>query len=749
MRKNWIIAVLLFFGLMGLTVGHYKDNRLPEEKVFQISNNHEAVQTWMEKHQVGGRVSVTSINNESPQLIESSVKKTNENWEVTYQANTGKNPMFLRVTVAGNGEIQSIKEEDRVVILFKDEVNLTPIENAEGKIIDVTEEIPVASATVPSETVNELEDNPDIVAVEDDVLLSIHQQNADWGIETVRTPSAWKANYSGKGVKIAIIDTGIDLEHQDLKLAGGASFVSYTDSFHDDEGHGTHVAGIIGAQNNSIGSIGIAYNSSLFAVKVLDSNGDGYLSDIIEGIDWAISNKMDIINLSLGSDTHSPALKTAVDKAYQQNILVVASAGNSGAFETIDTIGYPAKYDSTIAVGAVGPNLQYANFSSSGPSLEVVAPGVNIISTYAGNTYAKLSGTSMAAPYVSGNLALLKQAHPDMSPQQLRTLLHLNVKDLGLFGRDRFYGYGLIQSSSSDSIHGRSRYETSVRISKRGWNEGSDTVILGRGDIPIDTLTGSVLASKLNAPILLTKPTALPIEVLEEMERLSPKTIIIIGGEMAISKNIEEQLSSIGYSVQRISGTSRYNTALRIANEIQGNGEIFLTTGENSPDPLSIAPYAGLMKAPILLTGKSSLPEEVRDYIQQHRIEKATIIGGKLSVSDDIEDELKELGIMQIERISGLNRYATSIAIVNKYHNILSGPIFIASGESFVDALPGAPLATKTNSPILLVHKDRVSNEIKDMLKGYQQMPHLSFLGGYSVISIETRAEMEKLGQDL
>lgn len=231
------------------------------------------------------------------------------------------------------------------------------------------------------------------------------------------------------------------------------------------------------------------------------------------------------------------------------------------------------------------------------------------------------------------------------------------------------------------------------------------------------------------------------------MKRLSPETVIIIGGELAVSKDIEDQLSAYGYSVRRIYGTSRYNTAIRVANELQGNREIFLTTGSISPVPLSIAPYAGLIRAPILLTGRSALPDEVKDYIVQNQIKKVTIIGGKLAVSEDIENELANLGINNIERISGRSRYETSIAIANKYRELLNGHIIVASGESFVDALPGAPLAAQTNSPILLVQKDRVPNEIREMFKSYPQMPHLSFLGGYSVISIETRAEMERLGQ--
>ncbi|WP_265416743.1 S8 family serine peptidase [Alkalihalobacillus deserti] len=136
-------------------------------------------------------------------------------------------------------------------------------------------------------------------------------------------PKAWESGYTGKGVKVAVVDTGV-AKHEDLIITGGISFPSYTSSFFDDNGHGTHVAGIIGARNNNYGTVGIAYESSIYAVKVLDQN------DVIAGIDWSITNKMDIVNLSLGTISHSSTLKQVVDKAYSQGVLVVAAVGNNG-----------------------------------------------------------------------------------------------------------------------------------------------------------------------------------------------------------------------------------------------------------------------------------------------------------------------------------------------------------------------------------------------------------------------------------
>lgn len=749
-RKCLLTGLLLIVTAFSFYFFQKRDT-LSESEVLQITNQHSTVHRWMEKQ--GSRTQSGSLrlsyanNRQQEDMITKEINKENGLWEVTLRSSTGKNPMVLNVTIdEKSGDVTSVTEEDRVLVLFKDEVSVETIEDANGKIMEVTDEVPIAVVTIPSDEVTNLVEDPNVIAVEDDQLLRIHQQYTDWGIEKVKATSAWRTNYTGKGIKIAIIDSGVDSNHRDLSLAGGASFVSYTDSYHDDNGHGTHVAGIIGALNNNFGTVGIAYDSSLYAVKALDAQGSGYLSEIIAGIDWAISNKMDIINLSLGAESSSEALKSAVDKAYQNGILVVASSGNSGSSATVDNVSYPARYDSVIAVGAVDSNLTVTDFSSSGPAVEVAAPGSGILSTYLDNTYKKISGTSMAAPYVSGNLALLKQANPTSSVSELREILQNNVLDLGDFGRDSFFGYGLIQSSTGYSIQGRNRYETSVMISKNGWPEGAANVLLGRGDVPIDALTGSVLAGKLSSPILLTESTRIPIEVMSEIKRLNPQNIYLLGGGAAISSNIEDGLTKLGYKVSRITGANRYETAIKVAREVIPNGEVFLTTGAHSSDPLSIAPYAGAVGSPILLTGKSSLPEEVVNFIKEQDISKITIIGGGTAITREIEIELRKLGVSQIERISGVDRYSTSAQIVKKYKEVFSGPVYVASGNSFVDALPGAALAAKNRSPIVLVHRDYIPEPIKELFSGtYTERSKLQFLGGYTVIGIGTRAKMEKL----
>ncbi|WP_078429746.1 S8 family serine peptidase [Alkalihalobacterium alkalinitrilicum] len=340
------------------------------------------------------------------------------------------------------------QSDEEIIILFKDKIDLDIIGQVKGKVEHEFENIPAVAITVSEEMKEALENNPNVLAIESDQVIQIQSQAQvqDWGIKRINAPNAWEAGYTGKGVKIAVIDTGI-APHNDLKIAGGASFTPYTTSYVDDNGHGTHIAGIIGARNNGFGTVGVAHEAELYAVKVLGKDGSGLLSSIVAGIDWAITNNMDIINLSLGAEIESPSLKEAVDRAYNNGILVVAAAGNNGSTNGVgDTVNFPARYDSAIAVSATNKSDQRATFSATGNAVELAAPGVEIYSTHLKNGYAHMSGTSMATPYVSGNLALLKEAYPNLSPAQIREKLQKNVIDLGANGRDPWFGFGLIQA---------------------------------------------------------------------------------------------------------------------------------------------------------------------------------------------------------------------------------------------------------------------------------------------------------------
>jgi subtilisin family serine protease len=324
---------------------------------------------------------------------------------------------------------------------------------------------------------------PGVMAVEPDLVLSAVKgppagkdpkpkepqpsEELPWGIDRIDADLAW-GSYNGSGVNIAIIDTGIDKDHQDLlsNLAGGINFIGKGPSWNrkidptkwdDDNGHGTHVAGIAAAVDNDIGVIGVATGARLWAVKVLDNAGSGYLSDVIDGIYWAADNGMEVINLSLGIDKETldqypndrQALQDAVDYAYySKGVVVVAAAGNEGVGE--DTVIYPARFDSVIAVAATDNNDDRASFSSTGPTVELAAPGVNIYSTWNDGYYNSISGTSMAAPHVAGTAALVISSGA-IDASNVRSILQLTADDLGEADKDSLFGHGLVDAEEAAS----------------------------------------------------------------------------------------------------------------------------------------------------------------------------------------------------------------------------------------------------------------------------------------------------------
>ncbi|UFT99651.1 S8 family serine peptidase [Radiobacillus kanasensis] len=341
---------------------------------------------------------------------------------------------------------------ERVIVIYKNVIDKEAFTKVEGEIDQVYPNFNMITGEVPEQLIPILEKDKDVLRVEIDQKVVIAGQLPDWGIYKTKAAEAHTTNLTGKGIKIAVLDTGI-APHSDLVVSAGVSFTSYTDSYYDDNGHGTHVAGIIGSKDNNIGTLGVAPDSSLYAVKVLGKDGTGHVSDIIAGINWSISNKMDLINLSLGTSADSLALRQAIDEAYSNGILVVAAGGNNGnADGTGNTVEFPAKYQNVIGVSATDSSNKRGAFSATGSEIEIAAPGVSILSTYINNEYVQMSGTSMATPYVTGTLALWKQANPDLDYVKIRQQLEISAIDLGITGRDSFFGFGLVQAPKSIAL---------------------------------------------------------------------------------------------------------------------------------------------------------------------------------------------------------------------------------------------------------------------------------------------------------
>ncbi len=244
-------------------------------------------------------------------------------------------------------------------------------------------------------------------------------QETPWGIARVQAPAAWKTS-RGKGVKLVVIDTGIDMTHPELAgiIKGGWNAISTAATFNDDNGHGTHCSGTIAAKDDDQGVVGVAPQIDLYGVKVLDANGSGTFDDVIAGMLWAVENKMEVASMSLGASQGNQALADAVEAMRKGGVILIAAAGNSGS-----SVGYPAAYPGAIAIAASDSKDKLASFSSRGPQVAVIAPGVDVKSTYMGGGYDTLSGTSMATPHVAGLTALYVATHKGATPEQARAAL--------------------------------------------------------------------------------------------------------------------------------------------------------------------------------------------------------------------------------------------------------------------------------------------------------------------------------------
>ena len=404
--------------------------------------------------------------------------------------------------------------------------------NAEGKeeIVEETKSVEYEFQTVPAISVTAteadikiLESNPNIDYIEENIEFSITETEpikviqsalitstgeSQWNINETNAQASWHEGFTGAGVKVAVLDTGI-ATHRELNISGGVSTVDYTNSWQDDNGHGTHVSGIIAAQPDiaSVSGLditGVAPNVNLYAVKALDSMGAGYLQDILEGLDWAIANGMDIINLSLGTPEYSQLLEQMINEAFNKGILIVAASGNDGLENSVN---YPAKFSDVIAVSSVNESLNVSDFSSTGNEVDFSAPGENIISTSTGGYYEIQSGTSQAAPHVTGMLALLKQKHPGLTNNELTTLLKSHIKDLGVTGLDPYYGYGMTYYHSNVSPITNPSVSYSTHVQTYGWmdfvTDGklSGTVGLAKRleaikiDLPNNPYSGSITYS--------------------------------------------------------------------------------------------------------------------------------------------------------------------------------------------------------------------------------------------------------------
>jgi thermitase len=271
---------------------------------------------------------------------------------------------------------------------------------------------------------------------------SLYQQY-QWNLPIIETVKGWDLSKGSEDIIVAVIDTGVDLDHSDLsnRLVEGINIIDEQSPPYDDVGHGTHVAGVISATVNNIeGVAGMSWYNKVMPIKALDHTGAGSTYSVAQGIIWAVDHGAKVINMSLGNYANAEFLHDAVKYAFDRDVILIAATGNDNTEEP----GYPAAYPEVLAVSATNSYQDRASFSNYGNYVDVVAPGENIASTYPDDQYAGLSGTSMASPHVAALAAMIRTANPLLKNTEVMDILRYTSLDLGQKGRDKYYGFGQI-----------------------------------------------------------------------------------------------------------------------------------------------------------------------------------------------------------------------------------------------------------------------------------------------------------------
>jgi subtilisin family serine protease len=316
--------------------------------------------------------------------------------------------------------------------------------------------VPAIAASLPEGAIADLLARPGVVRVEPDI--KVHAVDAEldnsWGVKRIGAGTVHDGGNKGTGIKVAVLDTGIDTDHADLaaNYDPGCSydFVNGDSLPEDGHGHGTHVSGTIAAVDNDVGVVGVASEATICAYKVLNDSGSGSYSDVIAALERALQDGVQVTNNSYGSSGDpGETVKAAFDNAYAAGIIHAGAAGNSGNPPGRgENCIYPALWESVIAVAATDKDDRRASFSSTCPELELAAPGVDVNSTWIGGGYHEGSGTSMATPHVAGTAALVIRSGISNN-DEVRLRLQQTADDLGKAGRDSQYGFGLVDAAEA------------------------------------------------------------------------------------------------------------------------------------------------------------------------------------------------------------------------------------------------------------------------------------------------------------
>ena len=630
-----------------------------------------------------------------------------------------------------------------------------------------------------------------------------------WYLPRVGAPSAWDTTTGSSSVRIGIVDDGIDGTRDDFSGRVGAGYDAVNDATlpagaNSDMGwHGTAVAAVAGATGSTspsaTGMAGVDWRATLVPIRVWSHNRCFDEVAYLRGLKWAADNgDLDVINLSLGGpDTIGdippyPGEGAALRRLAQAGTVVVAAAGNNAWIDM--PMSYPGALPEVIAVGATGVPAsggqdQLAPYSNRGRYVDIVAPGgagatlaTGILTatdpTVHGADFGVENGTSFSTPIVSGAVALYRSIHPGATTADVTRALLATAEDLGpgLAAFDTSFGFGMLdlpaflaagpsQIGLTTRTAGNDRFATAAVASTFAFPSSRQvrTVLLATGaDFP-DALAGGPFAGRRHGPILLTLKDGLPQATIDELVRLNPVDVVLLGGPNTISPTVENQLAAVlGYpavgacgaaladesrSSCRVAGASRYETAAAISSLGWSESEVvYVATGGNFPDALSGGATAAAFDAPLLLTPPNELPAATRNELVRLHPALVVVLGGEASVSEGVKAAIASTpGVGRVVRASGPNRFETAVAALCPDALVCvtdTRYVTIATGAGFADALAGSAVAAALRAPLLLADPNQPGSKTLTDALAVLEPERAIVLGGPNTLPATTESSV-------
>lgn len=498
--------------------------------------------------------------------------------------------------------------------------------------------------------------------------------SASWGPARVRAPLSADA-----GAVVAVVDTGVDPGLGPAVLPG-TNLVNDRKSG-DPEGHGTEVAGVV---------LDYCRGCRILPVRVLGADGTGLSSTVASGITWAADHGAAVINLSLAAAARAQSLDSAIAYAQGKGALVVAAAGNQAdRRDDLTAPRYPAATNGVIGVAASDPDDRLYSWSYRGSWVQVAAPGCDRTGG---------CGTSFATPVVAAVLALGVADHPTASLAAVLESTTVPVTG-GTIAHGRVDAQAFLDELDGvvrpQRVAGSDRVATAIALSQRTFRSAT-SVVIARSDSYADALAAAPLAGKLRGPVLLTSSSSLDSRVADEVARLGATDAWLIGGDGALSPNVERAL---GVRTRRIAGTSRIDTAARIALELRASS-VYIASATGWADAVAASGLAAFTHAPILLVDGDRVPAPTADALAALQPSSVTVVGGRAAVPDSVVDAL------HATRLGGATRYETSDAVAAAA--VAAGAdasrLWLATGADWPDALTAGPAAAGNGAVLRLVN---------------------------------------------